>query len=156
VQCCLVRVLSFALAYPSNAQRADSSTDGNCAWEIEIGDAGPSKGWVFGCGHGKNNNPGEFLAFRYQKVRISEGAIIMRGRALSLLLFLAYLMGIASGVPVALEPALTANATKVQVSLYYETLCPSCRKFVSGPLFSATSKLGEIMHLSLFPWGNAK
>jgi len=78
------------------------------------------------------------------------------GRNLSLLLLLlAYFLGIASGVPIALEPALT-NATKVQVSLYYETLCPSCRKFVSGTLFSAASKLGDIMNLSLFPWGNAK
>ena len=106
----------------------------------------------------KNNNPGEFLASRKQKARISLGAEMMSesGRNLSLLLLLlAYFLGIASGVPIALEPALT-NATKVQVSLYYETLCPSCRKFVSGTLFSAASKLGDIMNLSLFPWGNAK
>ena len=102
----------------------------------------------------KYNNPCEFLASRKQKARISLGAE-MSGRNLSLLLLLAYFLGIASGVPIALEPALT-NATKVQVSLYYETLCPSCRKFVSGPLFSAASKLGDIMNLSLFPWGNAK
>lgn len=71
------------------------------------------------------------------------------------LLPLACLLGIASGVPISLKPS-PPNATRVQVSLYYETLCPSCRKFVSGPLFSAAAKLGDIMHLSLFPWGNAK
>lgn len=58
------------------------------------------------------------------------------------------------GVPI--SPRVSSNATKVQVALYYETLCPYCRKLISGELSKAVSALGEIMHPSLHPWGNAK
>ncbi len=45
---------------------------------------------------------------------------------------------------------------KVNVALYYETLCPSCRKFVGNELSQAVEDLSSIMRLSLHPFGNAK
>jgi hypothetical protein len=45
---------------------------------------------------------------------------------------------------------------KVNVALYYEGLCPSCRKFVGNELSQAVHELSSIMHLSLHPFGNAK
>jgi hypothetical protein len=45
---------------------------------------------------------------------------------------------------------------KVKVALYYESLCPSCRKFVGNELSQAVKELSSIMRLSLHPFGNAK
>ena len=42
------------------------------------------------------------------------------------------------------------------MTLYYETLCPDCRQFVSTQLWSAFEAIGSIMNLTLVPYGNAK
>jgi len=46
----------------------------------------------------------------------------------------------------------------VLVELYYETLCPSCRKFISNVLFPTFQKLkkSHIMDVALYPCGNAR
>jgi len=86
------------------------------------------------------------------------------GRAKSLLaplLGLVVILHHSSGIPIAHTPfqhteAHAADGEKVQVALYYETLCPSCRSFVSGDLSKAMSLLHSITSLTLSPWGNAK
>lgn len=46
---------------------------------------------------------------------------------------------------------------KVNLSLYYETLCPGCAEFISEDLGKVFKKgLISIVNLRLIPWGNAK
>ncbi|KAJ4842354.1 hypothetical protein Tsubulata_036759, partial [Turnera subulata] len=53
-------------------------------------------------------------------------------------------------------PKIATNSKKVELSLYYETLCPYSRDFIVGPLANAThSDLMTITNLRLIPWGNA-
>lgn len=47
-------------------------------------------------------------------------------------------------------------ADLVNFTLYYETLCPDCREFVSGQLWKAFNAVGHIMNLTLVPYGNAR
>ncbi|CAB1421897.1 unnamed protein product [Pleuronectes platessa] len=44
----------------------------------------------------------------------------------------------------------------VSVSLYYETLCPACRLFITQQLFPTWTMLQDIMAVTLVPYGNAK
>jgi len=43
----------------------------------------------------------------------------------------------------------------VDFALYYETLCPDCKDFSTGQLNTAVGAVGDIMNLTLIPYGNA-
>ncbi|KAJ8270112.1 hypothetical protein GJAV_G00110480 [Gymnothorax javanicus] len=58
---------------------------------------------------------------------------------------------------------LQRNATKprrggsvVEVSLYYESLCPACRRFLTEQLYPTWVMLQDDMDLQLVPYGNAQ
>ncbi|CAN9503239.1 unnamed protein product [Ophioblennius macclurei] len=62
-----------------------------------------------------------------------------------------------------LKECLMSNFTKahqtdslVQVDLYYESLCPACRMFLTQVLYPTWLMLNDIMSVSLVPFGNAK
>ena len=45
---------------------------------------------------------------------------------------------------------------KVNFTLYYETLCPDCREFVSTQLWRAYQTIPDIVNISFVPYGNAR
>ena len=49
------------------------------------------------------------------------------------------------------------DPSPVSVELYYESLCPGCRHFITTQLFPTFDKLKDtgIMKIKLFPYGNA-
>jgi interferon gamma-inducible protein 30 len=44
---------------------------------------------------------------------------------------------------------------KVNFTLYYETLCPDCRQFMSSQLWPAYQSILDIVNITLVPYGNA-
>ncbi|EDO35014.1 predicted protein [Nematostella vectensis] len=53
-------------------------------------------------------------------------------------------------------PVYSQAAPKVSIALYYESLCPGCRAFISDQLYPTYQKIGEIMDITLVPYGNAQ
>jgi len=53
------------------------------------------------------------------------------------------------------EAAVTSD-DKVQVTLYYEALCPGCHDFILNDLTNAYQSIASIMDVKLIPYGNAK
>ena len=45
---------------------------------------------------------------------------------------------------------------KVNFTVYYETLCPDCKEFISDQVFKAYQQVSSIMNLTMVPYGNAK
>lgn len=54
----------------------------------------------------------------------------------------------------------SAMATPVNLTLYYESLCPDCRNFFQGQLYNMWTALGDdrlkVLNLELVPYGNAR
>jgi len=44
---------------------------------------------------------------------------------------------------------------KVNVTLYYETLCPYCQQFITTQVAQAFSTILDIINITLVPYGNA-
>lgn len=47
-------------------------------------------------------------------------------------------------------------APKVNVTLYYESLCPYSRLFLTQKLLPTSTLLADIMEVNLVPYGNAR
>ena len=43
----------------------------------------------------------------------------------------------------------------VELTVYIESLCPDCKEFINGQLWSTYIKLASIMNVRVVPYGNA-
>ncbi|XP_062595798.1 gamma-interferon-inducible lysosomal thiol reductase-like [Saccostrea cucullata] len=50
----------------------------------------------------------------------------------------------------------TGKADKVELTLYFESLCPDCKNFFRKQLTKTYNDIGEIINLTLVPYGNAR
>ena len=48
------------------------------------------------------------------------------------------------------------GAAPVRFALYFESLCPDCKQFITEMLWTTWKKVGKIMDLQLVPYGNAE
>lgn len=48
------------------------------------------------------------------------------------------------------------KADKVDMVVYYETLCPDCKEYLSLMVFPTFIMLNDIMSLTVVPYGNAR
>ncbi|KAK0045632.1 gamma-interferon-inducible lysosomal thiol reductase [Biomphalaria pfeifferi] len=48
------------------------------------------------------------------------------------------------------------DAEVVNFTVYYESLCPDCKNFITTMLFPSFLKIGSIMNLTVVPYGNAR
>ena len=55
-----------------------------------------------------------------------------------------------------LTVAAPAAAPRVEIALYYESYCGGCRDFIRGQLYPTFQKVGQIMDVTLVPYGNAQ
>jgi len=80
----------------------------------------------------------------------------MRHLLASLLLLLLLLLPCCRAVSLSSQ-LITRDEAPVLVELYYESLCPGCRAFLTTQLFPAYTKLQDtgIMKVALYPYGNA-
>lgn len=49
-----------------------------------------------------------------------------------------------------------AKVDKVQLTLYFESLCPDCKNFFRSQLTKTYTALSDIINLTLVPYGNAR
>ncbi|CAL1531012.1 unnamed protein product [Lymnaea stagnalis] len=54
------------------------------------------------------------------------------------------------------EWSLQRDPELVNITLYYESLCPDCKNFITKMLYPSWQKVGSIMNLKLVPYGNAQ
>jgi len=51
---------------------------------------------------------------------------------------------------------ISADAPLVNMELYYESLCPDCKEFITKQLYPTVLKVGSIMNVTIIPYGNAQ
>ncbi len=49
-----------------------------------------------------------------------------------------------------------AGNDRVNLSIYYETLCPDCRQFISTQVWNAYQSILDIVNITFVPYGNAR
>ena len=80
----------------------------------------------------------------------------------TILLSLSLILAVSSGFVVELGNSdsllITVDDSPVLVELYYESLCPGCRAFISTMLYPTFDKLRHtgIVKFALYPYGNAQ
>ncbi len=48
------------------------------------------------------------------------------------------------------------GSERVNLSIYYETLCPDCRQFISTQVWNAYQSILDIVNITFVPYGNAR
>jgi hypothetical protein len=75
---------------------------------------------------------------------------------MNILIVLAVVLGVFSNSCHAKNQKLVFDSDAVNLTLYYEVLCPDCKEFVSDQVINAFKFIPSIMSLTLVPYGNAK